>query len=368
MGQWNPQWGPLSSCGRSRPRGQRPCRSRVPSRPTPAQNKIALRCTALPPPPPLAPPPPPPPPPRAASKDAEKAVTKKLSNTETIITSLVAGATAGAAAKTTIAPLDRTKINFQISNKPYSAREALHFVKETYVKEGLLSLWRGNSATMARIIPYAAIQFTAHEQWKRVLQVDPSSPPVLRLFAGSLAGVTSQSLTYPLDLARARMAVTHKEKYGTLRQVFVKIWREEGPRTFYRGYIPTILGVIPYAGVSFFTYDTLKTHYIEYTGHKSPNAVASLLFGAVAGMLGQSSSYPLDIVRRRMQTSPYHESKYKTILGTLTTIYREEGIRRGFFKGLSMNWVKGPVAVGISFATYDKIRDILHRVVLIGHY
>lgn len=31
-----------------------------------------------------------------------------------------------------------------------------------------------------------------------------------RFMAGSLAGITSQSLTYPLDLARARMAVTDK--------------------------------------------------------------------------------------------------------------------------------------------------------------
>lgn len=31
-----------------------------------------------------------------------------------------------------------------------------------------------------------------------------------RFVAGSLAGITSQSLTYPLDLARARMAVTDR--------------------------------------------------------------------------------------------------------------------------------------------------------------
>lgn len=49
------------------------------------------------------------------------------------------------------------------------------------------------------------------------------------------------------------------------------------------------------------------------------NPLASLGFGAIAGMLGQTSSYPLDIVRRRMQTDT--EKRYTGIIKTLKTIY-----------------------------------------------
>lgn len=47
-------------------------------------------------------------------------------------------------------------------------------------------------------------------------------------------------------------------RYSNIMHVFVRISREEGLKTLYRGFTPTILGVVPYAGLSFFTYETLK--------------------------------------------------------------------------------------------------------------
>uniref|UniRef100_T1JXF2 RING-type domain-containing protein n=1 Tax=Tetranychus urticae TaxID=32264 RepID=T1JXF2_TETUR len=192
----------------------------------------------------------------------------EISNASKVVTSLIAGAVAGGLAKTIIAPLDRTKINFQIKNIPFSFYEAYKFIVISYKESGFTSLWRGNSATMARVLPYAAIQYSSHEQFKRLLSVetneDKRKHPIRSYVAGSLAGVVSTSLTYPLDLARARMAVTHREKYNSLGAVFRKTIKREGPGAVYKGYLPTILGVIPYAGTSFFTYETLKRlHHVE---------------------------------------------------------------------------------------------------------
>ncbi|KAK7082651.1 hypothetical protein SK128_008298 [Halocaridina rubra] len=298
--------------------------------------------------------------------DTEKVAT----STQKVLITLIAGAMAGALAKSTIAPLDRTKINFQATKQKFSARHAISFLVECYQKEGLLSFWRGNSATMARIVPYAAIQFTSHEQFKILLRIDEpnrDTPQSYRFLAGSLAGVTSQFLTYPLDMARARMAVTHKDTYSSLIQVFVKIWKNEGPLTLYRGLTPTLLGVIPYAGTSFGIYETLKHYYSSYSHRDKPNPLERMMFGAVAGLVGQSSSYPLDIVRRRMQTANVtgNGNSYKTIWGTLTKVYREEGLCHGLYKGLSMNWIKGPIAVGISFATFDTLKIKLEYILSI---
>jgi len=291
----------------------------------------------------------------------------QLGNKEKIISSLAAGAVAGGIAKTVIAPLDRSKIYFQTNEvRNYRFRYAIRWLRHGYRTDGLLSLWRGNSATMARIVPYSAIQFMSFEQYRTVLRVDePGTPGAARFLAGSAAGVTGQLATYPLDKARAVMAVTSgQKKYSSLVTVLLKIRRDEGVLALYRGLLPSMMGVIVYAGTSFFTYGTLKAWAVERESQKrgggnewSPSPMHRLLAGALAGLLGQTASYPLDIVRRRMQTSAAlgRGEKYASAPATFLHVLRHEGVRRGLYKGLSMNFIKGPIANSISYTTFDYV-------------
>lgn len=69
--------------------------------------------------------------------------------TRRVLHHLVAGALAGATAKTIEAPLDRVKIIFQVSKQRFSLRAAALKVAALAKSEGLQGLWKGNGACAA---------------------------------------------------------------------------------------------------------------------------------------------------------------------------------------------------------------------------
>ena len=254
-----------------------------------------------------------------------------------LLTSLISGACAGAVAKSVVAPLDRTKIYFQVTQTRFTYRNAIAMLRRGYQRHGISNWWRGNSATMARIVPYAAINFAAHDRIKAFFLMHTDQkvlPKTKRFVGGSLAGVTACTCTYPLDMIRARMAMTGRAKYGSLRSTFKQVYKQEGLRSFWNGFVPTIMGIIPYAGTSFFVYETSKKWYHDtYGGDVEFTVTYRLAAGALAGACGQALTYPMDVVKRRMQTDGMDGSgyRYRNLLQTLRYIWRSEGMIKGLF-------------------------------------
>eukprot|EP00045_Choanoeca_perplexa_P004005 m.34883 g.34883 ORF g.34883 m.34883 type:complete len:250 (+) comp12349_c0_seq15:528-1277(+) len=193
--------------------------------------------------------------------------------------------------------------------------------------------------------------------------------PGPRFLAGALAGATAVAVTYPLDLVRAQLAIQTrlKLKHNGLGHALGSIWQLEGLAGLYRGLIPTLLGVVPYAGTSFYTYETIKltlrrssSHHGSRTDPSADEDLSSLerlVAGAFAGLIGQSVTYPLDVVRRRMQTDGvFAASRRPSASATLIQVVQQYGIL-GLYRGLVLNWIKGPIAVSISFTIFDYCKN-----------
>ena len=139
-----------------------------------------------------------------------------------------------------------------------------------------------------------------------------------------MAGLTGQFLTYPLDRARAVMAVTKVGQYRNIVHVFKDIIAKERISALYVGIAPSMLGVVVYAGTSFYTFESLKYLVRLRTEDRvEPTGAEKFMCGACAGLIGQTISYPLDIVRRRMQTSRQMglgANRYTSIATTLLTV------------------------------------------------
>lgn len=288
---------------------------------------------------------------------------------------LVAGGVAGGIAKTVVAPLERVKILFQTRRAEYQSIGLFGSIKKIAKTEGFLGFYRGNGASVARIVPYAALHYMAYEQYRRwIILSFPNFDrgPVLDLLAGSFAGGTAVIFTYPLDLVRTKLAfqvvgpsklsihglVVPQHVYRGISDCFSKTFKEAGLRGLYRGVAPSLYGIFPYAGLKFYFYEEMKRHVPEK--HKK-NIMVKLVCGSVAGLLGQTFTYPLDVVRRQMQVQRLLASNNTETMGTfetLASIARKQGFKQ-LFSGLSINYLKVVPSVAIGFTVYDVMKSYL---------
>jgi solute carrier family 25, member 42 len=343
---------------------------------------------------------------------------------------VLAGGVAGIIAKSVVAPVDRIKIMYQISNATFRLVDVPTVARKIVQSDGILGLWKGNSAAMIRVFPYSGIQFMVFDVCKQYFiekrqhiahhstaessrsTSDTESNqlsshhhnkggllPMESLVAGMIAGCISVLCTYPLDLTRAQLAVVKKtEQRQTFVTMFWENYRLRGVTGLFRGITPTLIGILPYSGIAFalneqgkrqvgtnmhdacihpvcnrLTYIYSLANQIQHWANREATTIERMQCGALAGLVAQTVTYPIEVTRRRMQTlglvgihndsaltalGCQTETTPRTLLQTVRHLFHEQGFY-GFLKGVSMNWIKGPIAFSISFTTYDSVQRIM---------
>uniref|UniRef100_A0A7N5JSB0 Mitochondrial adenyl nucleotide antiporter SLC25A24 n=1 Tax=Ailuropoda melanoleuca TaxID=9646 RepID=A0A7N5JSB0_AILME len=239
---------------------------------------------------------------------------------------LLAGGIAGAVSRTSTAPLDRLKVMMQVHGSKSGKMNIYDGFRQMVKEGGIRSLWRGNGTNVIKIAPETAVKFWAYEQ-----------------------------------VMKTRLAVGKTGQYSGIFDCAKKILKHEGVGAFYKGYVPNLLGIIPYAGIDLAVYELLKSHWLDNYAKDSvnPGVVVLLGCGALSSTCGQLASYPLALVRTRMQAQAMIEgNKQMNMVGLFRRIISKEGIP-GLYRGITPNFMKVLPAVGISYVVYENMKETL---------
>ncbi|OJD33762.1 mitochondrial deoxynucleotide carrier [Diplodia corticola] len=321
-----------------------------------------------------------------------------------------AGAIAGLVSRFVIAPLDVIKIRLQLQthslSDPFTHPSArggpiykgtLGTLKHILREEGVTGLWKGNVPAEAMYLCYGSVQFFAYRTTSSFLsslsiQGDsfqsrhpqdarggntntnsnsnnhtPLLPSSLVTFlSGALAGTAATTTTYPLDLLRTRFAAQGPTEriYPTLASSISTILRQEGPLGFFRGLSAAVTQIVPYMGLFFLSYESLKplAHALRLLPGSSSDAVA----GMSASVLAKTAVFPLDTVRKRLQVQGPTRARYvhrnipvydRGVAATVAAIVRREGVR-GLYRGLTVSLLKAAPTSAVTMWTYERVMRI----------
>jgi len=278
----------------------------------------------------------------------------------------LAGAVAGVASRTTTAPADRLKVFYQAGGQ--SGVPIKKLARNIYQEGGIRGFWRGNGANVVKVGPENATRFFMYEYLKSVICETPNKPSISeRFICGAGAGVVAQFSIYPLEITKTRLALAQTGELNGIASTMRMIWRNEGISGIYRGCGASVLGIIPYAGTDLMVYNTLRHKYMEKTD-KEPSSLVTLSTGAVASICGQVISYPLQLIRTRLQSYGRNPEEWgmgqqkPSISSVVCYILRKRGFF-GLYAGISCNFMKSVPSISISYVVYEKSRSWLKKSV-----
>ncbi|VEU19835.1 DEKNAAC100225 [Brettanomyces naardenensis] len=260
-------------------------------------------------------------------------------------------------------PFDLVKVRMQTGqhHSPFA------IISETLKNEGLSAFYKGTLAPLFGVGACVSIQFYGYYEARRqILKYRPTQKDLtLPQFyvAGAFAGIVNTPVTAPVEQIRILLQLqtdNNNKLYKGPKEAVQKIIRDAGLWSgIYRGTVITLLREAQAYGMWFLSYEYMmrEAMKIQHKERKDISTPWLLLFGAAAGDVLWLSSYPLDVIKSRLQGDPFgQQSKYNGKIGAVVNdIVAREGWR-GFWRGIGPTLVR---AIPCSAATFTTVEYVL---------
>ncbi|XP_006634834.2 solute carrier family 25 member 24, like isoform X1 [Lepisosteus oculatus] len=247
---------------------------------------------------------------------------------------ILAGGIADAVSRTVTAPIDRIKIQLQV----YGSGAVSHGLREIRAG-GIKSMWQGNAVNVMKGTPQSTLQCLIYNRVKILGEVSEGELTVQQRFGlGCISGAAAHAVFYPLEVLKVRLNLQQAGTYTGLKECAKSIYQNESIVAFYRGFRPSLLCMIPYAGVECAVYQSVMSWAKADAADSSESRLFLCSFAAFAS--GQTASYPLAVIRTQQQAQAISSTtQTSSAVETLTSIYRNQGIR-GFYSGMGASFAR----------------------------
>ncbi|KAN0003763.1 hypothetical protein ACTFIZ_009919 [Dictyostelium cf. discoideum] len=129
------------------------------------------------------------------------------------------------------------------------------------------------------------------------------------MVASIFGGIMSSLIVTPLDVVKTRLQtqntgshINQKHVFKGTLDAFKKIYKNEGPLTFWRGVTPSLLMTIPNATIYFTSYEYLKEYLYQFNDTEAYNIyTVPLVAGTLARIFSASVTSPFELLRTNSQ-------------------------------------------------------------------
>eukprot|EP01134_Creolimax_fragrantissima_P006417 CFRG6417T1 len=283
----------------------------------------------------------------------------------------LSGLGAGFTTTALLHPLDLIKTRLQVQDSPMAIaergryRNTFHAAYKIIKMEGALGLYQGLMPNLIGNALAWGSYFMGYNAAKTKLQELTDRKqlhPLHHMLAASIAGVGTQCVTNPVWVIKARMCYQvpgAPDAYTGFANALASIWKTEGVRGLYKGFVPGLFGV-SHGAVQFMAYEELKQLVLIYSPREEETHTAVETMGmALASKLTASiTTYPYQVLRSRLQIQRESNKAYTGVVDCVQKIWGSEG-SRGFYRGLGPNLIRVAPATMITFVVYEKLSQAL---------
>jgi len=299
----------------------------------------------------------------------------KKSKLEQLGSDLLIGGTIGAISKTIMAPVERVKLLMQTqdSNPLVIRGEVARYsgimdcFKRVNSEQGFLAFWRGNLVNCLRYAPQQGSALAFNDLINNMFPAYDSRSNLLmsvttKLVSGGIAGAIANTICYPFDFARTRLASDLKSGQPQFKGIWDCIWtttKNQGITGLYTGWLVTCMGAFVYRAGQLGLFKQIQDMNPYQKDKGTLGAISSFIAVTTARTAIMPFNYPFDTVRRRMMLQSEKslaERNFKGSWDCFRQVLAKEGFA-GMYKGMVPELFRG-LGGSLVIVCYDRIKVI----------